>query len=95
MLYSESLQIAKSMQKCKGTPYNPIIFESNSEKNLKKILNTNNEYFIDYIHKIGLSVEHTESTINSINSSTTQLTLKTTCFKVDFNDNFVIISPLK
>ena len=83
------------MQKCQGTPYNPIIFETRDDKNLQKILSTNNEKFIEYIHKLGLSVRHAESTRNYINSSTTVLTLRTTCFKVDFNDNFVRISPLK
>jgi len=83
------------MQKCKGIPYNPITFNSKGDKNLKKILNTNNERFMGYIDKLGLSVEHSESTRNYMNSSITILTLKTTCFKVDFNDNFVTISPLK
>lgn len=83
------------MQKCDGYPYNPIIFETRDDKNLRKILTTNNKDFIDYIHKLGLSVEHKDKTINFQYSSTTILTLKTTCFKVDFNDNFVKISPLK
>ena len=83
------------MQKCKGEPYNWIILETNGQKNLKNILSTNNSEFIDYIHKLGLSVTHNEVTKNYINSATTILTLRTTCFKVDFNDNFVKISPLK
>ncbi len=83
------------MQKCDGKPYKPIIFETRDDKNLRKILTTNNEEFIDYIHKLGLSVEHKDKTKNFQYSSTTILTLKTTCFKVDFNDNFVRISPLK
>ena len=83
------------MRPCKGTSYNPIIFETRKDKNLQKILSTNNENFINYIHKLGLSVQHTGNTTNAINNSTTILTLKTTCFKVDFNDNFVKISPLK
>ncbi|MDF1876453.1 hypothetical protein JHD47_01315 [Sulfurimonas sp. SAG-AH-194-L11] len=83
------------MQKCDGHPYNPIIFETRDDKNLKKILSSNNEEFIEYIHKLGLSLEHTDSTINFEYTSTTILTLKTRCFKVDFNDNFVRISPLK
>jgi len=83
------------MQKCKGTSYDFIIFETRDDKNLQKILRANKERFIEYIHKLGLSVKHSESTTHFINSSTTLLTLKTTCFKVDFNDNFVKISPLK
>jgi len=83
------------MQKCDGKTYNPIIFETRDDKNLKKILSSNKEEFIDYIHKLGLIVEHKDSTINFQYTSTTILTLKTRCFKVDFNDNFVRISPLK
>ncbi|MDQ7044248.1 MAG: hypothetical protein Q9M34_12060, partial [Sulfurimonas sp.] len=78
-----------------GVPYNSIIFETRDDKNLKKILSTNKEEFIDYIHKLGLSVKHQDSTINTHYTSTTILTLKTRCFKVDFNDNFVKISPIK
>ena len=83
------------MQKCDGLAYNPIIFETRDDKNLKKILSSNKEEFIDYIHKLGLSLEHKDSTINFQYTSTTILTLKTRCFKVDFNDNFIRISPLK
>ena len=83
------------MQKCDGLAYNPIIFETRDDKNLKKILSSNKEEFIDYIHKLGLSLEHKDSTINFQYTSTSILTLKTRCFKVDFNDNFVRISPLK
>ena len=83
------------MQKCHGKAYNPIIFETRDDKNLKKIINSNHEEFIDYIHKIGLDIRHKEKTINYQYTSTTILTLKTRCFKVDFNDNFVKISPLK
>lgn len=83
------------MQKCDGKTYNPIIFETRDDKNLKKILEHNKEKFIDYIDKLGLIVEHKDSTINFQYTSTSILTLKTRCFKVDFNDNFVRISPLK
>jgi len=83
------------MQKCEGTPYYPLILETRDDKNLKKIIDTQNEKFIEYIHKLGLSVEHKDTTTNFQYSSVTILTLKTKCFKVDFNDNFVKISPLK
>jgi len=95
ILYNETLDISKAMRKCHGKPYDSIIFDTNNDKNLKKILTTNNEEFIEYIHKLGLSLEHSDTTTNYQYRSTTILTLKTTCFKVDFNDNFVKISPLK
>lgn len=95
ILYNESLDISKSMQKCEGKPAKSIIFESKQSKDLNKILTRHNEEFIEFIHKLGLSVEHKEQTSNYQNSSITILTLKTTCFKVDFNDTFVKISSLK
>jgi len=95
ILYNESLLISKAMKKCSGSPYNPIILESDGEKNLHEIISKKSEEFIHYIHKLGLHVEHNEKTTDYKNSSTTILTLKTTCFKVDFNDNFAKIAPLK
>jgi len=94
-LYNESLLISKAMQKCSGQATHFLELESNGSTDLHKIIINNHERFISYLHKLGLSVEHQEKTTNFQNSSTTILTLKTTCFKVDFNDNFAIISPLK
>jgi len=95
VIYNEFLTISQAMQKCKGSPYSELILENDNSKNLKYILSQNNEKFIDYIHKLGLNIQHSEETINAQNKSTTILTLKTKCFKVDFNDNFARISPLK
>ena len=94
-IYNEKLHISKSMKKCIGTPRKPLILTSNRDENLQLIIKNNEQEFIDYIHKLGLHVEHKESTSNYQNKSTTILTLKTTCFKVDFNDNFAKIAPLK
>ena len=94
-LYNEKLQISSSMKKCYGKPGRVFILPTNGDKNLKLIVSKNSEEFIDYIHKLGLHIEHKELTVNSQNTSTTILTLKTRCFKVDFNDNFVKIAPLK
>ncbi|MEA2091138.1 MAG: hypothetical protein U9O83_02080 [Campylobacterota bacterium] len=94
-LYNEILHISSSMKKCSGKPQEALILPNFGDKDLKFTISKNSEQFIDYIHKLGLHVRHKESTINSQNKSTTILTLKTTCFKVDFNDNFAIIAPLK
>ena len=94
-LHNESLLISKAMKKCSGTEQKSIILENNGNKDLKKIISNNNEEFINYIHKLGLHIEHNEKTKNYQHSSSTTLTLKTTCFKVDFNDNFARIAPLK
>ena len=95
ILYNESLDISKAMRKCQGTPVNPLILDNKNSQNIKEIISKSNEEFIDYIHKLGLHLEYTSLTKEMQNSSTTILTLKTTCFKVNVNKNFAIISPLK
>ncbi|PHQ64786.1 MAG: hypothetical protein COB99_07735 [Sulfurimonas sp.] len=94
-LYNETLHISDSMKKCTGKPQFALILTSFGDENLKLTIKKNAQEFIDYIHKLGLHVEHQESTTNYQNKSTTILTLKTTCFKVDFNENFAKITPLK
>jgi len=83
------------MKECRGKSRDFFLLDSNGSKNLVEIINNQREKFITYIHKIGLDVSHKSKTTSYQNHSTTILTLKTTCFKVDFNDNFVKISPLK
>jgi|FLOH01.1.fsa_nt_gi hypothetical protein len=95
ILYNETLDISKSMKKCIGEPTKSLILDSSENDDLEDIILKNSTEFIDFIHTLGLQVEHKESTTNAINKSTTILTLKTTCFEVDFNDNFARISPLK
>ena len=95
ILYNESLQISKAMRSCVGKPTSFIELPHYDSNNLNEIIGKNSQEFIDFIHKIGLNVEHKESTINSQNNSITILTLKTTCFKVDFNEYFARISHLK
>ncbi|MBN2782096.1 MAG: hypothetical protein JXQ66_02525 [Campylobacterales bacterium] len=96
LLYNESLQISKSMQKCDGNPTQSIVFETVKENDdLKTIIDKNFDQFSNFVSKVGLEIKHYEKTTNYINNSTTILTLKTTCFKVDFNDSFVKIQALK
>jgi len=95
ILHNESLLISKAMQKCSGVQQNSIILNNDGNKDLKQIISKNNEEFINYIHKLGLHIEHNEKTTNYQQASSTTLILKTTCFKVDFNDNFARIAPLK
>jgi len=95
IIYNETLYISNAMKKCKGKPQKEFILENTSNGDLKKLISQNSNEFLEYIYKLGLLVEHREETVNLQNSSTTVLTLKTTCFKVDFNDNFARIAPLK
>ena len=95
ILYNETLHISRAMKKCKGKPQKELILENTSGGNLRKLISQNSEEFLDYIHKLGLHIKHKEQTLNLQNTYTTILTLKTTCFKVDVNDNFAIIAPLK
>jgi hypothetical protein len=83
------------MQKCSGETYSPITLENTGFKTLKEVISHNSFEFIEYLHKLGLQVKHESKTINHKNISTTVLTLKTKCFKVDFNDNFAKLAPLK
>ena len=95
ILINETLDVSKSMQKCAGSESASIFFPNKNNSDLKETIATNKEEFTTFLHKLGVIVEHKEKTINSYNSSTTRLTLKTTCFKVDFNDTLVKISALK
>ncbi len=95
MLFDEELLISKAMKKCTGTPKESFIFDTDGGKDLDKIIQNQKEEFIEYIHKLGLHLNHKDETKNYQYRSRTKLTLKTTCFKVDFNDNFARISPLK
>ena len=83
------------MQKCEGSPSDSIILERRDATNLQLIINKHREEFIEYIERLGLHVEYHDKTQNYQTTSTTIVTLKTRCFKVDFNDNFVTISALK
>ncbi|MFT7003637.1 MAG: hypothetical protein ACJAWW_000987 [Sulfurimonas sp.] len=95
ILYNENLSISSSMTKCTGKPLKALIIDSFGNEDLKRSISNSSQLFVDYIHKLGLHLEHHGITQNYQNSSTTILTLKTTCFKVDFNDNLVKIAPLK
>ncbi|MDD3060532.1 MAG: hypothetical protein PHW94_06295 [Sulfurimonas sp.] len=94
ILYNETLSVAKSMQKCSGSAHDALLLESDGSDNLKQINSKNEDEFLSFIHTLGLDVKHSEINTNLQNSSTTILTLKTTCFKVDFNDNFARITAL-
>ena len=93
-LYNETLLISPAMKPCNGNIKDSIELSVNDDDKLDDIIENNPQEFIDFIHKIGLDVEHKEITKNAQNSSITILTLKTTCFKVDINQNFAKISPL-
>lgn len=94
-LYNETLHIAKAMKRCVGNPQKELILDTDNEDDLKKIISANSTEFINYLQKLGLHIKHEEVTKKFINKSTTILTLKTTCFEVDFNDNFARITALK
>ncbi len=94
-LYNESLSISQAMKKCSGSPQIALELQTDGNKNLKKIISQNSEKFTEYIHKLGMHVEYKDTTNKAMNKSTTIMTLQTTCFTVDFNDNFAKIAPLK
>lgn len=94
-LYNQTLQVSRAMTKCQGKALESFTLDYDSTKTLKQNLLENEELFLHSIGKIGLHVEHRSTTHNSQAYSRTILTLKTTCFKVDFNDSLAIITPLK
>jgi len=94
-LYNESLDISQSMTQCKGTPEQALILPSPREDNFQKLITKHKEEFIEYIHRLSLDIQSRDVTTNQQMNATTIVTLKTTCFKVDFNDTFVKISHLK
>jgi len=95
MLYNEKLFISKAMSKCKQTTYLKPLILPNKENSLKKTIDKNKELFSNYLSKIGFNINYKSKTTNLNNHSFMVYTFKTTCFKVDFNDNFVKIQPLK
>ena len=101
-IYNESLQVSHTMQPCKGKPTSFIELPILEDDNLHVVNticvhgdNENALEFIDFLHDIGLDLTYQSVVANAIHTSTAIHTLKTTCFKVDFNDNFARISPLK
>ena len=95
LLYNESLDISKSMKQCQGSEAQTLILPFEDEKRFQDVISKHREEFLDYIHKLGLDIHSDATTTNNQIDSTTIITLKTTCFKVDFNDTFVKISHLK
>jgi len=95
ILYNDSFLISPAMKKCNGTPQRSLDLILKGEDNLMQLVSNNNEAFRKFIEKIGLEIDHKEKTTNFQNSSSTIITMKTSCFKVDFNDNFAKISHLK
>jgi len=84
------------MKKCKGEAQTDSLNLANMKGlSFEELINANREIFTDYLHKLGVFVDATSTTYHYKNLSRTELTFKTECFKVDFNENFVIITPLK
>jgi len=95
ILFNEHLDISKSMQKCQGTPSKTLILPAIKEQNFQKLISLHRERFLDYIQRLGVDIRSRATTYNNQISATIVTTLKTTCFKVDFNDTFVKITALQ
>ena len=96
-LLNESLQVSHAMKKCSNELFDlPALYlNAQPHEDLRTILLRRFDLFFDYIQKLGLHVVHRDHLLNRQTTSITSLTLKTTCFKVEFNDSFVIIQALK
>lgn len=97
ILLNDSLDISRAMTPCSGEigESKLLLSTTNDTKDLKKIILQNSELFFTYINSIGLHIRSDEVTNNGINSALTIVTLKPTCFTVEFNDNLVKIAPFK
>ena len=95
ILYNETLEISEAMKKCSGRPLKELILFKSGDNDLKNIILKNKDKFENFINSLSIQIKSQDDTINFQNNSQITITLKTTCFKVDFNDNFVKIAPLK
>jgi len=95
IILNDYLSVSRAMTKCEGHAKNAIYIDTNGSKNLHTILENNPEAFTQFIAHENLQVSHREKTLNAVNHSTTILQMAPTCFAVDFNEDFVKISPLK
>lgn len=97
IMLNDSLDISKAMTSCIGKPiYEPLVIDTDKQtKNLQKILLKNSDKFYTYVNALGLHVRNDEKVKNGYSSSLTTVTLKPTCFTVEFNENSVKLTPLK
>lgn len=97
ILFNDSLDISRAMMPCTGKSRGSqlLLTASNDSKNLKNIILQNSDQFFNYINTLSLHVKSDDQIINGVSSSLTTVTLKPTCFTVEFNDNLVKISPFK
>jgi hypothetical protein len=95
LLINETFNISKAMQKCSGKPYKELLITKKKSESLKELLSKRDGEFLAYVEALGIDVKSRERTENFTSNSLTIVTLKTKCFKVDVNENFVIIAPLK
>ncbi len=95
-LYKEEFFVSKAMQQCKGElQRTSLVLGYQDDQNLKDVLVSNFDDFFDYLQKIGLTINAKTATNSTKISDKIALTFRSTCFKVDFNDNFVTITAIK
>lgn len=98
VLSNESFHVSRAMTPCGrkiDKSIKTITLPFADDQNLKNILLENFEVFFEYIQTLGLHINHKDNTLNHQSDSFTIITLKTTCFKVDFNDSLVTMQALK
>jgi len=94
-MVSESLNISRSMQKCRGIPASPVLLDANGSTNLHQIVSNQFEEFFSLMQRQTLHINHHEKNINTANVSHTVFTMPPQCFTVDINEDFAKISALK
>lgn len=95
VMVSESFNISRSMQKCRGIPASSVFLDANGSTNLHQILSNQYETFFSLMQQETLHIEHHENNINTANLSHTVFTMPPQCFTVDINEDFAKITALK
>ena len=87
------------MLPCKGVANGKKLLlvgeKAEQNQNLDALIKANFEQFLRYIATIGFHVENSFEATSYQDTSITHINFPTTCFKVDFNDNFVTITAIK
>lgn len=94
-IISENLQISKSMTPCVGVGVADLTLLREPNASLEKILRRHEDQFLAFAAQQPLHLQSHQKIEPQSHFSAETLTLKTQCYAVLFNDDFVTISHLK
>lgn len=94
IISSEQLLVSQAMTPC-DEPSNPPLKLISNQENFKALIEENHDEFLDYLARQGILISSTQSSNIKHYQSRMILEFPSQCFTVEFNDGFVIITPLK